>query len=405
MPWPFSADRDAPDTPVTVAAWGATVAWLLISALVFFGMSGGEAGLDPLRVMMVPVAIFGPVALIWIAAFLTRRVSRLTRAVERLEAGGDLADRLDTLVRGQKELAAAMTRTAPAPRREAPDADLPDGAAAPEERARPEPVSAEATAASRRAAREAARRGDAQPASSEAPSPVSEAPAVLSSETGEADTGTPVRAGASSGAATAASAAATASGDMGKPARPTELAEPTASAPSSSADGTSGEGKQAAAGDPPLATGTLIHALQFPADAEDKDGFRALRRALRDPGTKPAVTAAQDMLTLLAELGLYMDDVAPPPASAETWRRFAAGEREDMAEIAGPENTDARDRIARRLESDEIFRDTANHFARMFERLLAGRAPDMSDEELRALGGTRSARAFSLMGRALGMLD
>ena len=36
-------------------AWGATVAWLLISAVGLFGMTGGEADLDPVRIMVVPV--------------------------------------------------------------------------------------------------------------------------------------------------------------------------------------------------------------------------------------------------------------------------------------------------------------------------------------------------------------
>ncbi len=347
-----STDRPAADTPVTLAAWGATVAWLLISALVFFGMAGGEAGLDPLRVMMVPVAVFGPVALIWIAAFLTRRVSALTRAVDRLEqggAGGDLSRRLDALARGQERLRAALGDPGPSERDGSPDA-------AP---VAPDPAPAEKASAPARAA---------------------------TSGRASAATAPPADASASERAAPRPPAGqAAAAGDNPPPEPAPRLDLPGGAA------------------DRPLEPATLIAALQFPADASDEAGFHALRRAMRDPAAKPVVTAAQDLLTLLSEVDLYMDDVAPAPADAAVWRRFAAGERgAAVAGIGGAATPETEARVTERLRADPIFRDAAHHFVRLFDRLLADRAPDLSDEDLRALAATRSARAFALVGRSLG---
>ncbi|QFU09790.1 hypothetical protein PARPLA_00647 [Rhodobacteraceae bacterium THAF1] len=156
----------------------------------------------------------------------------------------------------------------------------------------------------------------------------------------------------------------------------------------------------------PVSTADLVLALNFPADAEDKDGFRALKRALTDPAMKPIVTAAQDVLTLLSHDGLYMDDLAPERARPETWRRFARGERgAAVRDIGGIRVPEAVATVSDRLRSDPIFRDTALHFLRIFDQLVTRVEPRMTDTELSRLGDTRSARAFMLVGRAIGTFD
>jgi hypothetical protein len=66
----------------------------------------------------------------------------------------------------------------------------------------------------------------------------------------------------------------------------------------------------------PLPMVTLIAALSFPRDETDRDGFRALERALNDPATGRVIRAAEDVLTLLAQDGVYAEDLemaeAPP---------------------------------------------------------------------------------------------
>lgn len=150
----------------------------------------------------------------------------------------------------------------------------------------------------------------------------------------------------------------------------------------------------------------LIAALQFPADPDDAQGFDALRRALRDRRGAQIVTAAQDVLTLMSQDGIYMDDLDPPPASPDLWRLFAAGEREGrVAALADMGTPDLVDRVSGRLRDDAIFSDAAHHFSRLFEQRFSELSDDMTDAEIAALIRTRSARAFFLLGRASGTFE
>lgn len=157
---------------------------------------------------------------------------------------------------------------------------------------------------------------------------------------------------------------------------------------------------------PPLANADLIRALNFPDSPEDKEGFAALRRALAHRGSAQLVQAAQDMLTLLSQDGIYMDDLRPDLARPEFWRRFAQGERgPEMAPLGGVRDRSSLALTAGRMREDAIFRDAAHHFLRRFDSLLFKAEPEMSDEELVALSDTRTARAFMLVGRVTGAFD
>jgi len=78
---------------------------------------------------------------------------------------------------------------------------------------------------------------------------------------------------------------------------------------------------------PPLSKRDLLLALNFPETAEDETGFDALRRALKDRQASQLISAAQDILTLLSQDGIYMDDLRPDRARPEIWRQFATGTR------------------------------------------------------------------------------
>lgn len=157
---------------------------------------------------------------------------------------------------------------------------------------------------------------------------------------------------------------------------------------------------------PPLSLADLIRALHFPQTADDTDGFRALRRALRDPRAGEVLRAAQDILTLLSQDGLYMDDLPPDPAGPSLWRRFARDERDpELARLGGIHDERSLEICGARLRDDTVFRDAAHHFLRRFDRMLADVEPQMSDPDLIALTDTRSARAFMLIGRAAGVFD
>ena len=157
---------------------------------------------------------------------------------------------------------------------------------------------------------------------------------------------------------------------------------------------------------PPLSVADFIRALQFPETPEDKEGFRALRLALEDRTSSKLIRAAQDVLTLLSQDGIYMDDLQPDLCHPELWRRFAAGERgRSIAALGGIRDRTSLALTAARMKSDPVFRDAAHHFLRAFDKTFAAFEPNATDAELADLADTRTARAFMLFGRVTGTFD
>jgi hypothetical protein len=157
---------------------------------------------------------------------------------------------------------------------------------------------------------------------------------------------------------------------------------------------------------PPLSVSNFIRALQFPETPEDKAGFRALRLALEDRTSAKLIRAAQDVLTLLSQDGIYVDDLQPDLCHPELWRRFAGGERgRSIAALGGIRDRTSLALTAARMKSDPVFRDAAHHFLRTFDKTVAAFEPNATDAELADLADTRTARAFMLFGRVTGTFD
>ncbi|GAA6191753.1 hypothetical protein [Phaeobacter sp. NW0010-22] len=157
---------------------------------------------------------------------------------------------------------------------------------------------------------------------------------------------------------------------------------------------------------PPLPSDDFIRALNFPETAEDIDGFSALRRALKDRKAAQLIQAAQDILTLLSQDGIYMDDLRPDLSRPEVWRQFAQGTRgRAVAALGGVRDRSSLALTAGRMKQDPIFRDAAHHFLRRFDQMFTEFEPEASDEEISALSDTRTARAFMLLGRVAGTFD
>ncbi|MBP6738169.1 MAG: hypothetical protein KA139_12080, partial [Rhodobacteraceae bacterium] len=157
---------------------------------------------------------------------------------------------------------------------------------------------------------------------------------------------------------------------------------------------------------PPLSVADFIRALQFPESPDDKEGFRALRLALEDRTTAKLIRAAQDVLTLLAQEGIFMDDLKPDRARPELWRKFATGERgRAIAALGGVRDRSSLALTAGRMREDPVFRDAAHHFLRTFDRAFQEFEKNASDSDLSDLAETRTARAFMLFGRVTGTFD
>lgn len=156
----------------------------------------------------------------------------------------------------------------------------------------------------------------------------------------------------------------------------------------------------------PLSVADFVRALNFPDNTDDREGFRALRLALEDRQAGKLIRAAQDVLTLLAQDGIYMDDLTPDRARPELWRRFAAGERgRAVAALGGVRDRSSLALGAARMREDAVFRDAVHHFLRLFDRALSEFEKNSTDAEIAALADTRTARAFMLFGRITGAFD
>ena len=157
---------------------------------------------------------------------------------------------------------------------------------------------------------------------------------------------------------------------------------------------------------PPLDNADIIRALHFPENAEDQVGFNALRRALKDRQLSQLVQAAQDVLTLLSQDGIYMDDLRPDLARPEIWRMFAEGKRgREIAALGGVRDRSSLALAAGRMKQDPIFRDAVHHFLRRFDQSFIELEKSATDADIAALGDTRTARAFMLLGRVAGIFD
>lgn len=148
----------------------------------------------------------------------------------------------------------------------------------------------------------------------------------------------------------------------------------------------------------------LVAALNFPDGPEDVTAIRALRAALADPQAARLIRAAQDVITLMARHGLYMDDLDVAAAPPEVWRQLGAGVRgAALAPLAAVRDEAALEAAAGLMRSDELFRDAAHHFLRQFDRAVAREDARMNDHGLAALAATRSGRAFVLLAQVTGM--
>src|SRR5699024_7912676 len=130
---------------------------------------------------------------------------------------------------------------------------------------------------------------------------------------------------------------------------------------------------------------------------------RALGRALRHHDLAHMLQAAEDVMNLLAQEGVYMDDLAPQAAPPAAWRAFAEGRRGPEIDAVGGIRDERTLGIVRGLvKSDPIFRATARFCQRRFGNVLGDLAARLDDGALARLAATRSARAFMLSARASG---
>jgi len=324
---------DGPLTGTEIIAGVLTLAWLALTGGIYILGDGDVGGAGRLDAVLTLVAVFLPVAMIWIGALTARTARTMRDEARRLQAAID-AMRHSYLTHAQS----GMTRPSVEKKLEEIVA------------AQKQTESALATFTSRRDA--------VQPAPQPAPR------------------------------------------SSAKAASPVVLRQPVEEQPALEL------GTPTGAPQVPIAATDFIRALNFPDSQDDREGFRALRRVLEDRNAAKLVRAAQDVLTLLSQEGIYMDDLTPDRARPEIWRRFAQGERgRGIAALGGVRDRSSLALTAARMRQDTVFRDAAHHFLRQFDKTLAAFEPDATDAEIADLAATRTARAFMLLGRVTGTFD
>lgn len=152
---------------------------------------------------------------------------------------------------------------------------------------------------------------------------------------------------------------------------------------------------------------SVVRALQFPKDENDDAGFAAIREVVGDHDLAALLQAAEDVLSLLSEDGLYMEDVQPQIAPLSLWQRYAAGTRgKDVADIGGVRDEVALAIARGRVRNDPVFRDTALHFLRRFDKLSERMLAELGDDPMiLEVADSRTGRAFMVIARVMGVFD
>ena len=85
---------------------------------------------------------------------------------------------------------------------------------------------------------------------------------------------------------------------------------------------------------------------------------------------------------------------------------FAEGKRgREIASLGGVRDRSSLALAAGRMKQDPIFRDAVHHFLRRFDQSFVDFEKTANDADIAALGDTRTARAFMLLGRVAGIFD
>ncbi|MEO0999897.1 MAG: hypothetical protein AAFW69_04735 [Pseudomonadota bacterium] len=341
--------------------WTLTIGAYLAGFLGLFGDAGGGRAPSALEIALIVLGTVLPLALIWLLAILARQIregraeaARLAAALGRIgEGGGSVPPAAD-----EETLELAMATTAKAAARQAVVA----------ERGRVEEALARLEARQERADAALSALLEGRKSDRSLLSELSESTARAARR--------------------------------GRPPPPRQTpAQVVTSQP-----GLPLEPEAATAGTPDL--DDIVAALNFPRDAEDREGFRAMGRATRRHDIARLIQAAEDVLTLLAGMGIYMDDLRPGLTDPALWRRFAGGERGGaLAPLGAIEDEATLETVRLQMRGDQIFRDAALHFLRLFDGVLEELCGAEDDALLHRLADTRSARAFMILARVGGSFD
>ena len=144
----------------------------------------------------------------------------------------------------------------------------------------------------------------------------------------------------------------------------------------------------------------LIQALHFPNDCNDSFGYMAMRIARKTNAISELLQVSEDFLNLLAQDGIYLDDLTIEPPSVEAWINFIKidqNHNKRKLSCIGIDETIIKLRL--RLKKDTIFRDTALILMRRFDQFLRDKLKTADDHHIFKIANTRSGKAFLIIGK------
>ena len=157
---------------------------------------------------------------------------------------------------------------------------------------------------------------------------------------------------------------------------------------------------------PPMPVEDVIAALNFPNNAQDKSGFRALRRAMRDRRLRQMLDSAQFVMSQLTEEGIFMDDLNPDRPVTDAWRRMAGGASgKEVSTVGGVRDKAVLALAQGRMKTNREFRERSHYFLREFGGFLEDIEPRLKNHEITDMADTRTARCFMVMARASGAFN
>ena len=144
---------------------------------------------------------------------------------------------------------------------------------------------------------------------------------------------------------------------------------------------------------------TLLKALNFPNDKNDILGYAALNEAKKNNNVLRCLQVSEDFLNLLAQDGLYLDDVKIEPPSVQAWINFIKLDKDQNTRRLSCIGVEQYfDTLRSRMKSDPVFRDTALMLVRRFDKLLKCHLFSADDHQIFDIAKTRSGKAFLIVG-------
>ena len=148
---------------------------------------------------------------------------------------------------------------------------------------------------------------------------------------------------------------------------------------------------------------TLIHALNFADDENDKERVEAIEAAMTNANVAELLKSSYSVLDYLAERGIDTDDLLPSFSQHDIWRVHAASGNIDRIGVLGQLGSDQDVESAATLAAKDMdFKKSVQSFLVNVHTFLKSFLPSVEDNEIAALGKTRTIRAYVLLGNATG---